>query len=205
MVRAGQLHDFLDVLVLPSLKDQQLDQGRSYGSVPERYARGLDPEGAAAVEEFVRAGGTLVAVGSSAGWAAELCRLPVKDVARGEDAGGFSCPGAVLRAIPAQGSQTAGLPDSMALFFARSAAFKIDTELAEKQEIQIEALLRYAPTRTLLSGWIQSPEVIADQGAWLRATHGQGALHLFAFRPQYRSWSQGTFQLLFRAMLFEQP
>jgi hypothetical protein len=37
----------------------------------------------------------------------------------------------------------------------------------------------------------------------VRATHGQGAVHLFGFRPQYRGWSQASFQLLFRALLFE--
>jgi len=203
MIRAGQLGDFLDVLVLPSLGDRQLDRGRAPGSVPERYSGGLDPEGAAAVEEFVRSGGTLVAVGASAVWAAELCRLPVRDVTRDEDAGAFDCPGAVLRAVPAEQTWTAGLPGSVALFFSRSAAFEVDAERAEQQELQIDTLLRYAPTRTLLSGWIQAPDVIAGQGAWLRAAHGDGALHLFGFRPQYRSWSQGTFQLLFRAMLFE--
>ena len=204
MVRAGQLNDFLDVLVLPSLRDRQLDQGRSPGSVPEKYSGGLDPEGAAAVEEFVRAGGTLVAVGSSAGWAAELCQLPIKDVTRGEGAGEFSCPGSVLRAIPSRQSWTAGLPESVAVFFSGSSAFKVDAKLAQEKDLQIDTLLSYAPTRTLLSGWIRSPEVIADQAAWLRAPHGEGALHLFGFRPQYRSWSQGTFQLLFRAILFEQ-
>ena len=52
-------------------------------------------------------------------------------------------------------------------------------------------------------GWIAKPEAISDQGAWVRAMHGQGAVHLFGFRPQYRGWSQASFQLLFRALLFE--
>ena len=61
--------------------------------------------------------------------------------------------------------------------------------------------MRYAPTRTLLSGWIQEPDVVAGQAAWMRARHGQGSVHLFAFSPHYRGWSQNTFQLLFRAAL----
>ena len=58
-----------------------------------------------------------------------------------------------------------------------------------------------APTRVLSSGWIKNPEVIAGRAAWVRVSHGAGRVHLFAFRPQYRGWSQGTFQLLFRALL----
>ena len=50
-------------------------------------------------------------------------------------------------------------------------------------------------------GWIRSPEAIEGEAAWLRVRHGEGALHLFGFRPQYRSWSQATFSLLFRAIL----
>jgi hypothetical protein len=33
--------------------------------------------------------------------------------------------------------------------------------------------------------------------------NGAGAVHLFGFRLQYRGWSQNTFSLLFRALLFE--
>jgi len=45
--------------------------------------------------------------------------------------------------------------------------------------------------------------VIAGQGAWLRVKHGEGQVHVFGFRPQYRGWSQQAFQLLFRALLLE--
>jgi len=69
----------------------------------------------------------------------------------------------------------------------------------------IETLLRYAPTRVLLSGWIKEPKVIERRGAWLRAGHGEGQIHLFGFRPQYRGWSQATFPLLFRAILLNPP
>jgi hypothetical protein len=52
-----------------------------------------------------------------------------------------------------------------------------------------------------LSGWINQPEAIAGRSAWTAVRHGDGTIHLFAFRPQYRGWSQATFPLLFRAML----
>ena len=64
-------------------------------------------------------------------------------------------------------------------------------------------LLRYAPRDVLLSGWIRQPEVIADRAAWVRARHGEGTVHLFAFRPHYRGWAHGTMPLLFRAILLD--
>jgi hypothetical protein len=213
MVRASRLADFLDVLVLPSLDPDELDRGREAGTVPDQFAGGLDPEGAVAVEEFVRAGGTLITLGSSSRWAIDLLRLPLNDVTRAASAPtakDFSCPGSVLRGIPEDTPWTVGLPDSVALFFSRSAAYRDFDEkereaagLPKDLKIKPQVLMRYAPTRLLLSGWIQKPETIAGHGAWLRVPHGAGRVHLFAFRPQYRGWSQAAFHLVFRAMLFE--
>jgi hypothetical protein len=202
MIRAGNLDEFLDVLLLPSLSGDQLDNGRSPGSVADEYTLGLDPEGAVAIEEFVRGGGNLVAMQSSASWAIELFGLPMEDVTRGKDAGEFSCPGSVIRSVPTPevgGALASGLPASIPLFFSRAAAWKIDEDADNADTIDI--LLRYAPTRVLLSGWIQDPETIANQAAWVRANYGKGQVQLFGFRPQYRSWSMATFPLLFRALL----
>ena len=201
MIRAGRLDQFLDVLIIPSISGGQLDSGRSEGTVPDPFAGGLAPEGAVAVHDFVRGGGTLICIGRSCPWAIELCDLVVDDVTRGPGAEGFSCPGSVLRAIPEDSQLTAYLPDSMAVFFSRSYAWNVD-EKAEGAH-KIEVLLRYAPTRTLLSGWIQKPEVVAGQAAWVRAEHGEGNVHLFGFSPHYRGWTQNTFPLLFRAALLQ--
>ena len=208
MLRAGQLGDFLDVLIFPHSSPGRLDRGRAHGSVPDRYAGGLAPEGAIAVEEFVRRGGRLITIGASCRWAVELFQLPLIDVTREEDAKEFSCPGSVLRAIPENAhGLTAGLPDSISLFFSRGCGAwrpMTDKELKDADLVSnraFDTLLRYAPTRVLMSGWIKEPGVIERQGAWLRVAHGNGRIHLFGFRPQYRGWSQATFALLFRAIL----
>lgn len=206
MLRAGALSDFLDVLVIPSVRASSLDQGRAPGTVHPEFTRGLDAEGAVAIEEFVRAGGTLVTLGASSAWAVDLFELPLVDVTRGGESGDFSCPGSVLRTLPEPGPYTAGLPASVPAFFSRSAAYREMTE-EELEESgreasgDLEVLLRYAPTRVLMSGWIAEPEVIEGRGAWVTARHGEGRLHLFGFRPQYRGWTQATFGLLHRAIL----
>jgi hypothetical protein len=205
MLRAGDLAEFLDVLVLPSVGARYLDAGRRAGTVPEEYAGGLDPEGSVAIEEFVRGGGRLVALEESARWAIDLFDLPLVDVARGDTA--FSCPGSVLRTTPVPSAWTGGLAPSLPVFFARSSAWRereaedVPEGARAPREVELDVLLRYAPTRVLLSGWIREPDVIADRAAWIRVAHGDGDVHLFGFRPQYRSWSQAAFQLLFRAIL----
>ncbi|MFT7668756.1 MAG: hypothetical protein ACI8X5_001455 [Planctomycetota bacterium] len=206
MLRAGNLSEFLDALIIPSISAGQLDRGRAPGTVQADYARGIEAEGAVAIEEFVRAGGTLITLGSSSGYAIDLFELPLVDVTRGEGSGEFSCPGSVLRTIPVDSPITAGLPASLPAFFSRSSAWREMTEDECKDkdfgsEAELEVLLRYAPTRVLMSGWIRDSEVIEGKAAWVSAKHGEGTVHLFGFRPQYRGWSQATFQLVHRAIL----
>jgi hypothetical protein len=210
MLRAGSLASFIDVLIIPDIGGGTLDSGRALGSIPDRYTGGLAPEGAVAIEEFVRAGGRLITFGAASQWAIDLFELPLVDVTRSPDAKEFSCPGSVLRGIPESHGLTAGLADSVGLFFSRSSAYR---ELTGEEKTKagitgsrdITVLLRYAPTRVLLSGWIKSSEVIEGRGAWVRARHGEGAVHLFGFSPQYRGWSQGTYQLVYRAAMLDRP
>ena len=218
MLRAGQLGDFLDVIVIPSISRRQLDRGRSEGSIPAEYAGGLDAEGAVAIEEFVRAGGTLITLGSSSSWALELFELPLVDVTRGSEAKGFACPGSILRTIPSESPYTAGLPASQPVFFSGSSAYRMMTKEERKaagHQIQSkskedsdkgaspehEFLLRYAPSRLLMSGWVKAPETVEGHGAWVVSKHGKGRVHVFGFRPQYRGWTQSTFTLMHRAIL----
>lgn len=205
-IRAGELHKFIDVLLLPSMGQRSLDEGRPLGSIPNEFARGLAPEGAAAIEEFVRTGGRLITLEGASDWAIDLLQLPIINVLDEKENSDFSCPGSVLRAIPSNDAPiAAGLPNSMAVFFSRSAAYrpmtKDERNDTRREEMPTTSLLRYAPARVLLSGWIQKPEAIEGRDAWVHVKYGEGDVHLFAFRPHYRAWTQGTFPLVFRAML----
>jgi len=210
-LRAGNLGEMLDVLVIPSIRSQQLDDGRMAGTIPDEFAGGLSPEGANAIEEFVRGGGRLITLGSSSQWAIDLLELPLIDVTRSDEAEGFSCPGSVLRTIPQPGSTlTAGFGPATAVFFSGSSAYRVMTksEVDDKYGQAVDSiekgdpnvLLRYAPTRVLMSGWIKSPETIEGRIAWAEVPYGDGTVHVFGFRPQYRGWSQASFGLLFRSI-----
>jgi len=221
MLRAGDLSAFIDVLLIPSIRGAELDEGRAAGTIPDEFAGGLAPEGAIAIEEFVRGGGTLVTLGSSSQWAIDLLQLPLMDATRDDASKEFSCPGSVLRTVPepfelgdlgSPGGLVAGVDESVAVFFSGNNAWRDMTE-KEREDARLPkekddpshctTLLRYAPTHVLLSGWIAKPEAIEGRGAWVRAEYGKGRVHLFAFRPQYRGWSQGNFQLIFRAAIFD--
>lgn len=201
-LRAGELSEMIDVLVIPSISGRTINTGLDDSEIPETMADGIDPEGSLAIEAFVRQGGTLITMDSSANWAIDLFRFPIIDAtAKAKD---FSCPGSVLRGIVQSSDMTAGLAHDQPLFFSGSAAWRVMTK-AEMEEASIEPqsftrYMKYAPTRLLLSGFIEGEEVIQGQDAWISLRHGDGNVHLFAFRPHYRAWSQATFHLLFRAM-----
>jgi zinc carboxypeptidase len=206
-LRAGDLSDVLDVLVIPSIRAGQLENGRSDGSVPSELTGGIGVEGAQAIERFVADGGRLITIGSSSAWAIETFSLPLKDVTRGEASGEFSCPGGVLRTTPGTSMLASGLDNPMAVFFSRSSAYRLMTAEERKEADiiegrEVEGLLHYAKKNVLLSGWIREPEVIEGQIAWAQADYGKGKVHVFGFRPQYRSWTHGSFQMLFRAIFF---
>lgn len=207
MLRAGNLADFIDVLIIPSIAPASLDRGRPEGSVPDLYAGGLAPEGAVAIEEFVRTGGTLITFGAASTWAASLIKAPLVDVTTDPAAKDFSCPGSVLRSVPTDHALALGLPPSLPLFFSRGMAFREMTSdertKAAAGAARPDVLLRYAPTRLLLSGWVAKPEAIEGHAAWVRVPHGSGRVHLFAFQPHFRAWTHATFQLIHRAAFLE--
>ena len=64
-VRAGDLRDRYDVIVLPAERAGSLRDGFDVGTVPERYAGGLGDAGIRALDAFVRGGGTLVCLNQS--------------------------------------------------------------------------------------------------------------------------------------------
>ncbi len=202
-LKSGDLRALCDVLVLPDLSSDGIDHGHDSGSVPEEYAGGIEREGRLAIDAFVRGGGRLIAIGRSSGWAIDLFQLPLKDVAHGKEAGDFSCPGSVLRARLEHIEGDALSPADPAtgnLFFSGGVAWA-PVDPKPKEGPQPVTLASYAANDVLLSGWIRSPNVIAGKAAWVRADIEKGRVHLFAFSPYYRSWSQGTFHWLLRAVM----
>jgi hypothetical protein len=209
MLRAGNVNSQIDVLIIPDVTTTELDHGRRPGSIAAPLADGLAPEGSLAVKEFVQKGGTLVAFDGSCNWVIDLFQLPLKNVLKEPGAKDFACPGSVLRAVVKPHQWTGGLTGDMAVFFSDSLGWKVMTkaerEAASRVDAPVSTLLEYAPNHLLLSGYINDPEALAGAAAWVGMVQGEGRIHLFGFRPHYRSWSHGTFQLLFRAILLSPP
>lgn len=202
-IRAGELTDVYDVLIIPSMASRLLNDGRS--AIEPPFQGGLATEGVVAIQQFVREGGTLITCGTASGWAIQELGLPVVDVTSEKGNGDFSCSGSVLRVVPEDNALMTASPREAAIFFSASAAYRPMTseERAKSggdSNVTVTPMLRYASHPVLLSGHIVKPEVIENKAAWMQANYGNGTVHLFGFSPHYRAWSQGSFHLLMRAV-----
>ena len=125
-IRAGNLRDRYDCIIIPDLSLNSVLNGASDKRMPPPYAGGIGDDGAMQLERFVRAGGTLVLMDSASQMATDLYRLPVRNVLAGLGRDKFFCPGSILR-IRVDNSHPLGygFGDEAAAFFARSQAFVI--------------------------------------------------------------------------------
>jgi hypothetical protein len=117
-VRAGNLKDKFDVIILPDQSMQQIVAGNRAGSYPEEYTGGIGDEGVAALKRFVEAGGVLVCLDSASELAIKRFDLPVKNVLDGLKRDQFYAPGSIFRAAVDTTSPIAyGMPAEADLYF----------------------------------------------------------------------------------------
>jgi hypothetical protein len=208
-IRAANLNARFDVIILPNLPADRLTSGYSADVVPIEYSGGLGSGGVEALRAFVRAGGTLICLGQSSGFAISTFELPVRDVTRDKDEQLF-CPGSILRLdVDVTQPLGYGMEPHTAAFFAFSSAFEaaVPRNAAEGNRADtaaapgVETVASYGKDDLLLSGWLEGEDVIAGRAAALRATAGSGHVVLFGFPVQHRGQSHATFRLLFNAIL----
>jgi hypothetical protein len=196
-VRKGGLRSRYDVVIIPDMPDRAIDQGLP-NRYPAPYSGGLGAEGAAALGDFVRSGGTLVALNQASAYAIRILGLPVRNVLQGLRDQDFYAPGSIFRLqLDAKAPIARGVPAQTIAWFEGGPAFTV-TDTTNTRTIG-----RYPsnPANVLLSGWVLHPERVAGQGALVEAAVGRGKAVLFGFRPQYRGQSLATYPLLFNALL----
>jgi len=197
-IKAGNLAGRFDVIVLPDDSPQGMLDGHAKGTVPPRYEGGLGAEGAAALDAFVLAGGTLVAFNGASSFAIGQLRLPVENVVARLDRRTFFASGSILSVTadtthPVMG----GMPGRAMVFFDDSPVF---TTLPG---FKGTALARYAASgNPLASGYLLGAEKLHGYAAALDVRHGDGRVILLGFRPQWRGQPWGTFRVVFNALLY---
>jgi hypothetical protein len=197
-VRAGNLNAKYDVILFASDATGTIVNGFSAQRVPEKYAGGIGSDGIRALDAFVRAGGTMVAIGQSADFAIDSLRLPVKNVARGLSPRDYYASGSILEVITDPSHPVmAGMPERAKVFMDRSPVF---TTL---DGFQGAALAKYQMSGSpLLSGYLLGEKFLNGHAAALDVNHGEGHVVLIGFRPQWRGQPMGTFRVVFNATMY---
>jgi hypothetical protein len=196
-IRAGALREF-DVLLVPSIAAKTLRNGFAANETEPAYVGGLGPDGAAELRRFVReGGGRLVCLDAACEYAIEELDLPVKNVLKGLSTADFYAPGSILRATVTGrgGTTTQGVPDEVSVYFDQSQAFELTNSVGAL------AMLTYAKSKPLESGWLLGPSRLEGKAALVEVRVGRGRVVLFGFPPQHRGQTHGTFRLLFNALL----
>jgi hypothetical protein len=196
-VRAGNLREKFDVIVLPSMRMREIVEGRAGGTAPPELTGGITDAGVENLRRFVEDGGTLVCWDESTELAIKRFNLPVKNALEGLKPSDFYCPGSVLRIEVDNAHPLArGLAHLTDAYFINSAAF----EVTDEKRAQVVA--RYAGRKedVLRSGWIVGAGHLAGRAALVEVGLGKGRVILFGFRPQHRGQTWGTFPFVFNAI-----
>ena len=193
--RMGDLRRDYDVIVLQGQGASSITDGFGAGTLPDEYVGGLGTEGVGALEEFVEAGGRIVAIEEATDFVVDLFGLGVTNAVDRLENSEFYVPGSILEVeLETDHPSNRGLGESVSAWFWRSSrAFEIS-------DPGLTVTARYGDGNPLLSGWILGPEHLTGKAAVVEATIGEGSVVLIGFQPNYRSQSMSTWPLLFNVM-----
>jgi hypothetical protein len=211
--RQGGLRSRFDTIVLASQSMSSLLHGYREGefatrrtgetSTPQRpeFTGGIGLAGAAELQQFVRAGGTLVAFDNASDLPVQLFPLPLRQIVEAGDSGagsGYYIPGSIIRiTVDTKQPIAFGMPEEAFAFQSGGQAFDVTlTATYTNPEFQARRVASYATKNLLASGWVSGERLVLGKPILVDASYGRGRVVLFGFRPQFRGQSFGTFKLL---------
>lgn len=216
-VRAGNLNNSYDVIILPDttkevVMDGKEGRGGYFEEFPPEYAGGIGKEGLHALRDFVDKGGTLITLANASDVIyGEEFNLPVRNALASPGAApgraatttsDFNIPGSLLRVyVDTNHPVGAGMPHEINAFVDSPIAFQTSSP---PPDIQRSVIAWYPDDAKdiLVSGYAHGAERLQRKAAIVSFTHGKGKIVMFGFRVQHRAQTEGTFQLLFNAIFW---
>jgi hypothetical protein len=206
-IRNGGLSRSYDVIILPDQDRIQIVEGKRADGPgryeeprPEPYDGGLGTEGVEALDAFVQRGGTLITLGSAAELALRDLNIPVKNVTENVAKKDFSTPGAILRVdVDTRHPLGYGMPERALIYHTTDPVLGTQVPGPGSER---RVVARYiGGDGVLASGWATGTKMLERKAALVEASAGDGVVVLFAFRPQHRGQTHGTYRMLFNALL----
>ncbi len=196
-LRAGNLGAKYDAIVIASQSVGATGRG-GRGARANPAADSAAATEVAALDEFVKGGGTVVGWNQGATSLVSALHLPVRNVVAGVNRRDFFTGGSIMSVItdPTQ-PVMAGMPARADVFVFNSPVF---TTL---DGFQGSVLAKFVNDSTVLrSGFLSGPQYIRGYAAALDVKHDRGHVVLLAYQPQWRGQPQGTFRTVFNAAFF---
>jgi hypothetical protein len=192
VINEGSFRPRFDVIVLPSEQTRATPDSEA---VPAESGRGIGDKGYENLARFVEDGGTLICFDGSCGPLIRQWQLPLRNVLEGVRSSDFYCPGSILRLnVDTANPMARTMSKETDAYFINSSAF----ETTDSGKVQVIA--HYAKENVLRSGWLRGEDRVKDKIALAEVTKGKGRIVLFAFRPQHRGQTWGTFPLIWNAI-----
>ncbi|MBN1163217.1 MAG: hypothetical protein JXB45_01430 [Candidatus Krumholzibacteriota bacterium] len=207
-----------DVVIFPNSDKSILTTGKYksprgsyFSSYPPEYSKGMGKKGQERLMSFLDRGGIIVSWGRSTDLFTdeleisrgkddkEEFQLPVRNIAEQIEKQNFYCPGALVKVLlTPRHPLTWGMPDEIGVFFRGNPVF---TTSVPRFDMDRRMIAKFPEKDILLSGYAENIESIGDRTAMVWLRKGKGQLVLFAFGPQFRASTAGSYKLLFNALL----
>jgi len=215
---AGNLANRFDVLILQhnvygeDWRFFRFNEAPDPKKIPEKYhpmlGRITPEKTVPQLKQFVQAGGSVIALGTSTALAGVL-GLPVKDHLTEMDREGkerhlanekFYIPGSLLRArINNQDPLAYGMPDEVDLFYDNSPLFRLSPDASIEKT---NAVAWFSGKEPLVSGWAWGQQYLDGGTAVAEASVGEGKVLLLGPDVVFRGQPHATFKLLFNGLYY---
>lgn len=185
----------VDTIILAADSENMIMNGLSAERYPPEFAGGIGEAGAENLKKFVENGGKLICFDDSCELVIKRFGLPMKNVVAGMKRSEFYNPGSVVKLeVDTKQPLAHGLPEETPAYFTTSSAFDVS------DGAKVTTIARYAAKDALMSGWMLGEKFINGKTALAETSYGKGKIVLFAFRPQHRGQTFGTFPFIFNAL-----
>jgi hypothetical protein len=206
-----------DVIIFPDenkdlLMEGKYKRGENYyqGNYHPGFTRGMGKEGKQELISFLDQGGLIISWGQSVnlfegtlkigeGEDAEEFILPFSDISPELQKAGLYVPGSLVTIeLKENHPLTLGMPSETGVFSRGRPVFRTSIPGFDMDR---RVIATYPEKDILLSGYAAEEEKMGNKSAMVWLKKGEGQLVLFGFNPQFRASTQGSFKLLFNALL----
>ena len=216
-LQAGELKTRFDSIILAQQTAASILHGvrpgesgnRTEGQQRPEFTGGIGVRGLLSIEQFVRAGGTLLAFDTATQLPIQSFPIGVRSLlapaaANNEDVNpnAFFAPGSLIR-INVDTSHPLALgmrEESIAMTTGGQAFESTLLKEANQGDREVKVIARYASRDLLASGWLSGEKQVLGKPILVQARLGKGSVLLYGFRPQFRGQSYGTFKLVLNAL-----